>query len=77
MIWKCMRVYKNFIWDGKMRESYVIYQSTKAAEDMFTAMELFPDSAETDWGKFISNEKAKVNLDVALILIAIEKGPYQ
>ena len=42
---------------------------------MFTAMELFPDSAETDWGKFISNEKAKVNL--ALILIAIEKGPYQ
>ena len=60
-----------------MRESYVIYQSTKAAEDMFTAMELFPDRAETDWGKFISNEKAKVNLDVALILIAIEKGPYQ
>ena len=60
-----------------MRESYVIYQSTKAAEDMFTAMELFPDSAETDWGKFISNEKAKVNLDVALILLAIEKGPYQ
>ena len=50
MIWKCMRVYKNSIWDGKMRESYVIYQSIKAAEDMFTAMELFPDSAETDWG---------------------------
>ena len=34
-------------------------------------------TAETDWGKFISNENAKVNLDVALILIAIEKGPYQ
>ena len=60
-----------------MRESYVIYQSIKAAEDMFTAMELFPDSAETDWGEFISNEKAKVNLDVTLILIVIEKGPYQ
>ena len=61
-----------------MRESYVIYQSIKAAEDMFTAMELFPDSAETDWGEFISNEKAKVQRSGrGPHPIAIEKGPYQ
>ena len=71
---KCIN---NLYGDSKMWESYVIYQSTKAAEDMFAAMKLFPDSADENWEKFISNEKAKVNLDVALIMMAIEKGPYQ
>ena len=60
-----------------MREPYVVYQSIKAAEDMFAAMEMLPDRVRFRQVEFIDNETAAVNLDIALILVALENGPLQ
>ena len=46
-----------------MREPYVVYQSIKAAEDMFAAMEMIPDRVRFRQVEFIDNETAAVNLD--------------
>ena len=60
-----------------MREPYVVYQSIKAAEDMFAAMEMIPDRVRFRQVEFIDKETAAVNLDIALILVALENGPLQ
>lgn len=60
-----------------MCESYIIYQSLNAAENMFTVMKLVPEKIRMDGTRFIGNDTAKVNLDMALILTAQKNGPYQ
>ena len=56
---------------------YAIEQVCTTYADMFAAMEMIPDRVRFRQVEFIDNETAAVNLDIALILVALENGPLQ
>lgn len=55
-----------------MQESYVIYQSIKAAEDMFAAMKLLPGKIKFLPVDYIDEETAAANLELAQMQQAID-----
>lgn len=61
-----------------IKDAYVQYQSEKAAEDLFQAMELL--SGRVNMGQdvhYIDNVTAAANLDLALMMAALEDGLWQ
>lgn len=61
-----------------IKDAYVQYQSEKAAEDLFQAMELL--SGQVNMGQdvhYIDNVTAAANLDLALMMAALEDGLWQ
>ncbi|RGY97284.1 hypothetical protein [Clostridium sp. AM58-1XD] len=51
--------------------NYVIYQSAKAAADMFHAMEILPDQMKLYGVHYINEETAEANLEMAELKIKI------
>lgn len=58
-------------------DAYVIYQSYKAAEDMFEVMRTLPGRVSLQDIHYIDDETAAANLDIALMTVALEDGPWQ
>lgn len=48
---------------------HVIYQSAKAAEDMFEAIKLLPDKIKFDGITYVNEETAAANLEIAKMYI--------
>lgn len=57
--------------------AYVRYQSEKAAEDLFEAMKVLPGRVKIREGHYIDNETAASELELALMMAALEDGQWQ